>query len=209
MFCLFPLIVDAADLDVDSADYFKALSLIRKPPKAAIAISACDSTEKNKILGLLKKNDKINLENGIEQITVFKGDFSNQGFTEYAIVTSEGSIHWNEVTVFKLVNNELIDLDLNQMIANNFYQGKIDMMTDYSQREFSNHIAEPFAIKLKGKTYLRFMEYPGGRMDYDKTKLMLCTYLWEGNKFTLVGPNLAFSKSTGKLIETKHCPNRS
>jgi len=70
---------------------------------------------------------------------------------------------------------------------------------------FYMNVAEPFAIIKNGKTYLRYMSYPGGSRDYDKTKLELCTYFWRGNKITLTGPNWRFIKSSTKLIKDNHC----
>ncbi|WED42674.1 hypothetical protein [Legionella cardiaca] len=197
----------ARESDPDS--YFSALALIKKPPADSIAILACDHDEKIKIINMIKKSgSKLDLdENGLRQITIYKGDFSNEGFVEYAVVISEGSIHWEEVFVYRMENNKIVDIKLNKIIANNFYHGNSEMMTDYSMREFNHHTANPFAVSLKGKTYLRFMEYPA-RSDYDKTKLLLCTYLWQGKQFTLAGPNWTFLPNSDQLVAAKNCPDK-
>lgn len=92
-----------------------------------------------------------------------------------------------------------MNADLNRIIVNNLIPGG-DM-----GNSFYLHVADPFAITKNGKTYLRFMNFPGGSMDYDKTKLRLCTYLWQGKQFALAGPNWRFNKLGDHLVSAKDC----
>lgn len=190
--------------------YFQALELIQKPPAGAAAILPCRVEEKRYFLDLFNKRSKnsfanlkvsdngnvYNTEN--EQIEIYKGDFSNEGKTEYAVVTTSGSMHVNTVTVYRLISGQLIDMHLDNIIIEKLLPGK-DMS------HFYFHVATPFAVTKNGKTYLRFMSYPGGHRDYDKTKLELCTYFWQGKNFNLVGPNWGFVHSKNQLIHNKNC----
>jgi len=198
---------NAYPYDIDS--YFDGLDAIMQSPSGSSLVKECDDIEKNKILKMLGESYKDIELDGTDVINVFKGDFSNEGNIEYAVIIMAGFLRWQQYYFYKLDNNKLINLDFDKVVATNFYHGDLAMMQDYSKMEFNHHIASPFAITLNGKTYIRFMSYPAGRTEYDKFQLQLCTYLWEGNKFTLSGPNLDFSRSTGKLENTEDCPGPS
>ncbi len=113
---------------------------------------------------------------------------------EYALVTTGGTMHANTVEILKPINHQLVDAHLDQSISKHLLAG-----SDMSR--FYLHVANPFAIIKNGKTYLRFMEFP--YKEYDKKKLLLCTYLWEGEKITLTGPNLSFTGPNDSLVEAK------
>jgi hypothetical protein len=205
------LSVMAAD-SIDTDDYFQALKQIKEPPIGSVPILACDSNEKKRFLDLMKKSDikdftdlKLDEDGKIsarwdDQIEIYKGDFSNEGMTEYALITTGGTMHANTVYIYKLISDHLVNVNLNNIIITNLIPGS-DM------RNFYFNVADPFAIKQNGKTYLRFMTYPGGHTDYDKTKLQLCTYLWQGKQFTLTGPNWRYDKDN--LVPAKDCVGSS
>ncbi len=192
-------------------DYFKSLEQIQKPPIGSVPILACDIHEKKRVLDLMNKSNIKDFEdlkltdNGSiydrwnERIEIYKGNFSNEGAIEYALISTGGSMHANTVNVYKLIAGHLVKANLDQVIVNNLIPGG-DMGSS-----FYLHVADPFAIEKNGKTYLRFMSYPGGNMDYDKTKLRLCTYLWQKKQFTLAGPNWSFTHLNNNLVAAKDC----
>ncbi|MFI5205986.1 MAG: hypothetical protein ACHQVK_03520, partial [Candidatus Paceibacterales bacterium] len=94
-----------------------------------------------------------------------------------------------------------IDAGLGDIIINNLAPG------GQWGSDFYYWVSNPFAIKKGGKTYLRFMNYPDSSPSdgYDTDGLRLCTYLWQGNKITLSGPNLRWSKKQKKLVEATDC----
>lgn len=185
-------------------DYFQAVEQINKLPTDSTPVLPCNLAEKQQIVAMLKSNKeyaglKLDKAGGLidqwnEDVEIYKGYFSNNGVLEYAFVFTGGTMHANTVKVFKRVNNQLEDVHLDRIIVNNLFPG-----ADMSR--FYLHVANPFAIVKNGKTYLRFMEYP--YKEYNKTKLLLCNYLWEDNKFILTGPNLSFTGPNGSLIEAK------
>jgi len=199
----------AEELPTKQAEYVKSLKRIQLPFDGSTAIVPCSLDEKKRIIRLLPQstsrdiaNITMNKDGQIftpwkEKIEIYKGDFSNEGNVEYALVSTGGSGHVNAVTIFKEEDNKLLYVNLDQVIINNLLIGK-DMSSFYL------HTANPFAITKEGKTYLRFMSYPREGKEYDKTQLLLCTYLWQGDKFILTGPNWSYSID-GDLVETKKC----
>lgn len=204
LFLLISLPVMAVKSTDPSEDYFKATEQITKPPIGSTAILACDLDEKKRFLHLMKQsnikdiedieladNGNIYVEN--EEAAVYKGDFSNEGAVEYALIVSNGVVY-----VYRLKGNQLVDANLDQVIIKNLLPGG-DMSRFYM------NTASPFAITKNGKTYLRFMSFPGGHADYDKTQLELCTYLWQGKQFTLAGPNWRYTSKNGNLVPALDC----
>lgn len=193
------------------ADYFKLLEKIKRPPSDSTPILACDLVEKKHVLNLFNKSgikdfDDLKMtENGSiydrwnEEIKIYKGDFSNEGVTEYALISTGGTMHANTVTIYKLIAGQLVNAHLDQIIIDNLIPDG-DMGSSFYQ-----NVADPFAIVKNGKTYLRYMSYPGGNTDYDKSKLQLCTYLWQGKQFTLAGPNWSYTKLNDNLVSSKDC----
>lgn len=170
---------------IAAADYFETLTRINKPPQNSIPVLPCSVVEKKRVIALFKQDgindfDELKLievdENkrligkvynrSKEWVEIYKGDFSNEGEIEYALVVDLwGSAHSDEAQVYKLINNHLI---------------KLHLQIPYSS------VASPFAIIQDGKTYLRFIHLPIGETNYDQTQLRLCTYFWKGKKLNLV-----------------------
>lgn len=217
--CFFSLInasfiVDSANASENNSidvaqDYFKAIDQITKPPIGSVPILPCSMAEKKWVVTLLIKsgvNDyklesyegKTYISSGGDEVEIYKGNFSNESGVEYALVTTGGSMHVNTVSVYKLINKRFFDTNLDQIISNNLFPG-------YDISHFYMWVAKPFSIVKNGKTYLRFMEFPSSSQDYDKTRLGLCTYLWQGQKFILTGPNWTYAKPNGNLAEKKDC----
>lgn len=94
--------------------------------------------------------------------------------------------HASTVNVYKFIGDHLVNANFDQVIVKNLIPGK-------GMGAFYMNVADPFAITKNGKTYLRFMSYPGDHMDYDKTKLKLCTYFWQGKKLSRLEPNWTFN----------------
>jgi len=210
-----------------NAEYFKTLSQIKKIPADSKPVLACnDTTEIKHFLTLLKKSstqkesdylldnfaiqsltldkDNATIEDGTRYYVIYKGDFSNEGVTEYALVsTNSVGEHNNMVNIYKLIDNHLVDTGLGDIISRDLLNGR-DLGPD-----FYNWVADPFAIKKDGKTYLRFMNYPSTPADrsdgYNTDELRLCTYILQGEKITLSGPNLKYSKKQNKLVEATDC----
>lgn len=193
-------------------DYSKSLQQIKKPPAGSIAVLPCSISEKKQILPLLMKvkttffhNYKLHIENDEtiydeyrDSYQIYKGNFSNEGITEYAVIFTGGTANANTVSIFKLLGNRLVDTNLDKFISKDLLKGG-----DVGPN-FYMYTADPFAIVAQGKTYIRFMNYPSG-FTYDKSKLVLCTYFWQKNKIVLSGPNLTFSPTSGKLIKASDC----
>lgn len=191
----FPLIfficpIFAAPAINQQEEYFKLLEKILHPPAGATAVSPVSQAEKDVVLKQIKQTTLG------EDITVLKGDFSNEGVAEYAVIATGGTLHMSTVTIYKPIGKQLVDAQLDETIIQALIPGG-DMSHFYLQ------IATPYAIVQKGKTYLRYMEYPGGNRDYDKNKLLLCSYVWQGKekKFRWAGPELSFGiKGTTRCI---------
>jgi len=194
-------------------DYFKSLDRIRTPPVGTTPILPCSINEKMHVLTLLKRDDidhfkdatfeidgdgKISDQKNHVLYEMYKGDFSNEGIAEYAIVATSGTGNYDTVNVYKIINNHLVDAKLDRVISHDLLHGG-----DVGPG-FYGHTASPFAVIKNGKTYIRFMHFPSPRQ-YDKTQLVLCTYLWKKNKISLSGPNFTFSKINGELVEAKDC----
>ena len=191
----------AEDAASSQNNYFKALAEIKALPAGMVAVEKCSPDEKKQVINRLKTKNFANASAKnrlflLDISDIYKGDFSNEGLTEYAVLTSAGSMGANTVTVYKQINNELVDMYLDTAIINNLFPGQ-DMSRFYLQ------VATPFAVVNHGKTLMRFMQYPAGQ-DYDATKLKLCTYVWEGPKFSLASPNWTFD-SKGHKVAAKDC----
>jgi hypothetical protein len=193
--------------------YLKSLEQIMKPPPGASPILACSKNEKKQVLELIKRDNIeafkevqfkidskgiISDQNNDGTYEIYKGNFSNEGIVEYAIVSTGGTGGYNTVKIFKLVKDHLLDANLDEVISHDLLHGG-----DVGPG-FYGHTASPFAIIKGGKTYIRYMDLPASR-NYDKTQLTLCTYLWEKNKISLSGPNYTFLPGNEKLSEAKNC----
>ncbi len=192
---------------VDNNHYFTALKQIQALPKGATKIAALNIKEKKQLLKIIKHQHisglnslKMDSQGNVydeygESVTIYKGDFNNDGVKEYAFNIQGGSMPTNVVLVFKLKNHQLINLHLSKVIINS-------LLPNEDMSQFYLNTATPFAIQKNGKVYLRFMRFP--YKAYDKSKLLLCTYIWQNNKIRLVGPNLTFDK-LGRLVSAKDC----
>jgi hypothetical protein len=219
MSCFFSLIIPPAF----AGDYFKSLDQIMRPSANETPVLPCNIKEKIYVLNLLKR-DKTQLkpdeskdfsnkdfsdlkmnDHGIVSdqknnvdYEIYKGNFSNQGIVEYALISTGGSGNYNSVSIYQLIENHLVNAELDKTISHDLLNGG-DLGPN-----FYGYVARPFAVVKQGVTYIRFMDFPASRV-YDKSRLMLCTYLWKKNKISLAGPNLSFSPTSGKLIKTKKC----
>ena len=189
-FLSLPVFAEAPD------PYFEALQTIQKQPLDATPILPVTEEERKHFLALLQQSDlkEVDLSDGYGSrqvdFTLYKGDFSNEGITEYALITTQGSGHFNTVYIFKLEHGRLVNTHFDRITANLFL-----------------YTATPFAVRKANKTYLRYMVFPNKEQinaqgEYDRTKLKLCTFIWEEGKVTLAGPNLSFGPE-GNLITVK------
>ncbi len=197
IFCLCLLGVSLPVLaytDKEIADYFQYLKAIQQLPAGTLPISPCNTYETKAAIAQLK-HDKLNKlgrlsfnEEGKvtdeygENIVVYKGDFSNEKMVEFLfLITGGGSLSTDTVAgVYKRVKNRLIDLNFDNVVIKNLIPGG-DMSGFYMWT------AKPFLYVRNHRTYMRFMSYPGEHTDYDKSKLLVCTYQWQGKRFKLVG----------------------
>jgi hypothetical protein len=178
-------------------DYFGILNTINKIPEGAKEIDKCDKNEKEKFLALLKKtmteNEFIDDFGYDSTITVYKGDFSNQGRVDYVVVSEQGSGHYDTLYIYHLEGDKLISVN-----------------SDYKRFEAfrgDSNAADPFAFVKNNKVYIRFMNYPkDGHFDYDPSQLYTCTYLMEGSKVTLIGPDYIGTWPEYKVIPFDGCP---
>lgn len=113
-----------------------------------------------------------------ERFEFYKGDFSNEGIVEYAVVTTGGTMHVNTVTVYKYLKGHLVDAHLDYAILGAFMPGD-----DMSR--FYNFVTMPFGYVSNGKTYIQFSDT---HLEEEKEFIstLTCTYLWEGEKIKLV-----------------------
>jgi hypothetical protein len=177
-------------------EYFKALKEIQQIPKDATPISACsledekaiisrlDPADANTIFGGKPKTYKTGItDNYGETIKVFKGDFSNSGNTEYLFMSEGGgSLATNGILdVYKLSEGHLVSLHFSDTVIKNILGDK-----DFSS--FYMWMPDPAVFVQNNNTYIRYMGVPPNDDAYNKAKLLVCTYLWKGGKFKLVGP---------------------
>lgn len=180
-------------------DYFGVMNKIAVPPKDAKAINACDDKEKEKIIALLKssienKDDVDTLLNDAA-ITIYKGDFSNRGRVDYAIVSEQGSGHFDTITFYHLEGNKLVNVDSD-------YTKFVEMQGEQG----AMNVADPFAFVKNNKVYIRFMTFSKrDHFDYDPSGLSICTYLLQGNQLSLAGPNLAGTWPEYQLVQFDDC----
>ncbi|MDR3490722.1 MAG: hypothetical protein P4M12_01605 [Gammaproteobacteria bacterium] len=199
---LFILLFSLAHIEITLAqtapneDYFNALKEIQQLPKNATAISECSLAEEKAIVRQLdpKEVDAIFIgkpqlhaagfmSNNDDNIKIYKGYFSNSGKMEYLFLAEGGGSMSTDTIlgVYQLSNGHLINLHFDNIVVKNILGGK-----DLSH--FYIWMPKPFAYVQNNKTYLRYMNYPAQKYSYDKTKLLVCTYLWEGRNFKLVDP---------------------
>jgi len=206
-YIIFSLIPVFAVVSSNEENYFQSLTEIQTVPPNSTAVLPCGLDEKKQVLALLTQSkfnpqlhltsDNLIVNSSLEMFELYKGDFSNEGMTEYALVSTSGSMRANWVTVYKLFNNRLIEANLDNVISKDLLNNG-DLGPN-----FYLYTANPYAIVKNGKTYIRYMSIPYS--SYEKSQLMLCTYLWTKNHIVLSAPNLTFSPATGKLINTNQC----
>ncbi|MDX1901674.1 MAG: hypothetical protein SFW66_06680 [Gammaproteobacteria bacterium] len=170
------------------ASYFKSLQALEKLPKGATPVQPVSDTIKNQISHLL------NLQN--TGTTIYRGDFNQDGITEYAVITTSGSIGAQTVNMYRFEGGLLFNEHFDQAVTQSLFPKK-DMS------KFYLFVAKPFAFTLKGKTYLRFLN---ASSNYDKYALRVCTYQWhQNNTFSLSGPNLKFDQTNDQIVPADDC----
>jgi hypothetical protein len=186
---------------------FDVMAKLNQLPVGAAPILPCGLDEKKRVVDMLRGKDDPDLTmspDGVvsdqwhDTIEIYKGDFSNQGAVEYALVTTGGDMNMNTVTVYKLAGNQLVDAKLDDIIVANRIPGG-DMSRFYSW------VGNPFAMIQKGKVYLRYEQYQWAAADPNKIKPMLCTYFWQKNKFAATDPNLNKPQKNPGLSATQRC----
>jgi uncharacterized protein len=221
--------------DENVKNYFLAMGNLEKVPSGTRAILPLNKDELKNFVALLKQNKDVTIlsgeyskeaaDNAIEKagenpvyqydenwngkgalwnakdynsapITLYRGDFSNEGATEYALV---GGGQMSDVNFYKLVNNRLV-------LATAYEEAKNKHIQFPQGDGYDLYGFKPFAFIKEDKTYLRYGDYPIGHINYDKSLLKVCTYLWDGktSNITLVGPNLKVAPD-GKLIPVTDC----
>lgn len=169
----------------------KSFSLIPILPSGATPILKSSLNREKEILKLISNQDKHDLfggepkvfpegimDNYGDNLEVYEGDFSNQGKNEYLFLAAAGGSMNTDtiVQVYRPEQKKLIKIDIAPIIIKNIMHG-----ADLSK--FYYWMPRPIGFVKNGKTYLRFMDY------YPENKpILICTYLWESDKFTLVGP---------------------
>jgi hypothetical protein len=187
--------------------YFDALEKINVAHDNEKAIPPCSDEEKIELIRMLKLSDdkKLNayaIDRGLvinqygEMVEIYKGDFSNEKVTQYALITTSGTMRNNDVMILEKQDKHLIKRNLDATIIDN-------LIPNGEMSDFYTHVGKPYAFIKNGKTYIRYMNIP--YKEYDIAQLQLCTYLWEGNVITLTGPNWTFDKKSGKMVPYTHC----
>jgi len=175
-------------------EYFKAVKEIQKIPAGATPVLECNLTEEKDVIKLLDPKDLESIfggkpkiyKTGItthygESVKIYKGDFSNSGNIEYLFMVEGGSLATDTVMgVYKLAEGHLINLHFDNIVIKNIL-GKKDLSSFYMW------MPKPLAFVQNNKTYLRYMNYPTTENKYDRTQLLVCTYLWKGKEFKLMG----------------------
>jgi len=190
--------------------YFDALEKINALQTNQQAIPPCSENEKKELIVLLKnsKDEDLNsyaIDHGAivnqygETLEIYKGDFSNEQLTQYALISTGGTMRSNTVTILEKQNDLVVKRNLDTVIIEN-------LIPDSDMSEFYMHVAKPFAFKQDGKTYIRYMNIPYKK--YDIAQLQLCTYLWEADVIQLTGPNWTFDKKSGKMVPYNDCISR-
>jgi len=186
---------------------FDVLVKLNKLPPGASPILPCNLDEKKHVIDLLRNNgmqdlvlspDGVLFDQWQDTVEIYKGDFSNEGAVEYALVTTGGGMDMNTVNVYKLVGNQLVDTKLDGIVVANRIPGG-DMSRFYSW------VGKPFAVVQKGKVYLRYEQYRWHAADPNKIRPMLCTYFWQKDKFTLADPNLNKTQKAPGLSAAGSC----
>lgn len=170
------------------ADTQEALIEQQTPlPVGAKEIPECSLSEQKQIIKLLPKEEVNKVYGGKPQfhddyigdydgdtITLYKGNFSNSGYTEYLFLSQHGGSLDTDtvVAVYRLANNHLVKLDFDNILIKSLPNGNIE--------NFYLWVANPFAITKDGKTYIRFL---------DRQTQLVCTYLWQGDNIKLIGPD--------------------
>lgn len=122
-----------------------------------------------------------------DEYTLYLGDFNNCGSLDYLLISTGGSMVVDTVmSAWSKSGAQLTKLDFDSDVIDGVLGGSGDMSAFYF------HIAHPFAYRLNGQTFLRFMNVPEGNPNdanyYDASELLVCTYLWKNHSFKLVGP---------------------
>ena len=172
-------------------NYFTALKNKQKIPKGAQAINALSTPKLKHILSDIRKDIPLpyQIKDGLltdhmhQQYLAFKENFSNQKYTEILFLQiNSGSANTSKVdSVFQYRNKHWHHIDFNKLIKKNLLSGK-DMSSFYL------YTATPFAYQKKNKVYIRYLMLPPYN-HYISTDIHVCSYLWVGNRLSLVGDN--------------------
>lgn len=199
-------------LAMQNQTYEKALEQLKQIPNNAKPVLPLLGSEKKNFISLINQLSPTERHGMVYSLDtegrvidqdkntdyeIYSGDFSNDGSREYVMVSMSGSLGVNTVSLYKIINQKLIPVDLDNIISTDLLKGE-DLGPN-----FYLYTAHPFAVIQNGKTYLRYMSYP--YKTYDKSKLLLCTYFLYKDHIRLTGPNYTFSAKTGKLIPAITC----
>jgi hypothetical protein len=189
--------------DSEKSIYIKTFHNLQKLPSQAIEIHPCSADETRWFLQLMvhnhvendlfypsmvKVHDDGTFVDGYNDLyTLYKGDFNNTGGQQYLLLATSLDMMTNSVIgVWQVLGSTMTKLNFDSSVVQGVI-GNGDISSFYL------HVAKPFAYISNGKTYLRFMQAPYG-IDperpnrYDVSQLAVCTYVWQDQKFSLIGP---------------------
>ncbi len=175
-------------------DYFQVFEQVQKVPPGYTALAPIDAKETKSLyqsltfhklnpigpyesLKGLSKYGNMYKEDYYE-IVIYKGDFDNSDRNEYVFITESGSAHIASFYFYVFEKGQFKKINFDKLIKNNFSTDSIFNLFWW--------YAKPFVIKKDNLTYLRFMNGPGGGMNYDSSRLIVCTYLWQGNTIKFI-----------------------
>jgi hypothetical protein len=169
--------------------YFKMLDRVTRLPEGARAIPSLKGEERiafAKQIGLSISGEKLFDPDGDTYdseslVYLYVGDFSNEGFQQYAVVSRSGvEVYQKSSASGEWANRKLSDV----IVSNLFPNGDMSRFYD----PLPSNLA-PFAFRWKGKTYLRYLfTAEDNDREPDINAILVCTYIWQGTSFRLT-PN--------------------
>ncbi len=171
----------------------------------ARAVQPCDLTDKKHFLKLAQDSDlnlqiKMDSDNHLsspdsDTTELYCGDFNNRGSKQYALVETAGSMHADTLSFYSVNAGKLVPLDLDNAIQKS---------TGSSIEDFYLLLGRPIAVIKNGKTYLRYLSITTGDRN-DSASYELCTYYWQEDNFSLVGPNVSIVPPEYHLQDDHDC----
>lgn len=191
-------------MNTQKTEYLKTFQSLQAIPEQAIPIQPCSADETRWFLQLMASNHIVNdlfypamvkvqpdgsfVDGYDDHYVLFKGNFNNTGTAQYLLLGTGAQTMTNSVIgVWQVSGTSMTSLNFDGNVVNGVI-GNGDISSFYL------HVAKPFAYIYNGKTYLRFVQGPDGDDPqspnrYDLSQLAVCTYLWQGQSFSLVGPS--------------------